>query len=285
MKILTDIDKMKIYSRIMKKDGKSIGFVPTMGYLHDGHVSLIRNARKQNDIVIMSVFVNPIQFGPGEDYEKYPRDIARDEDIAKKEGVDVVFYPKKEDMYPADFSTYVEVGNLTDNLCGVKRPGHFKSVATVVTKLFEITKPDMAYFGQKDAQQAAVIKKMARDLNMDIIIKILPIIREDDGLAMSSRNAFLNKKERQSALVLYQALKKAEELFSGGERSSKKIAESIEGLLIKTESAKIDYIKIVDAEDLKDINEIKDAALVALAVFIGKTRLIDNTILDPKNNV
>lgn len=159
MKIIDEIDKMRVYSRIMKKDSKSIGFVPTMGYLHDGHVSLIKNARRQNDIVVLSIFVNPIQFGPGEDYEKYPRDAIRDEEIAKKEGVDVIFYPDKEDMYPNGYSTYVEVENLTDNLCGLSRPGHFKGVTTVVMKLFQIIKPDIAYFGQKDAQQAIVIKK------------------------------------------------------------------------------------------------------------------------------
>jgi len=289
MKIINEIDKMRIYSRIMKKDSKSIGFVPTMGYLHDGHVSLIKNARKQNDIVVLSIFVNPIQFAPGEDYEKYPRNAAKDEEIAKGEGVDVIFYPNKEDMYPNGYSTYVEVENLSEGLCGLSRPGHFKGVSTVVMKLFQIVKPDIAYFGQKDAQQAIVIKKMVNDLNMDIIIKVLPIVREPDGLAMSSRNEYLNKKERESATVLYQALKKAEGLFSGGERNAKKIIDSIQGLikqdLIKTiNTAKIDYIKAVDMNSLEDIDEIKNEALITLAVSIGKTRLIDNIIVGAQND-
>lgn len=284
MKIIDEIDKMRVYSRIMKKDYKSIGFVPTMGYLHDGHVSLIKNARRQNDIVVLSIFVNPIQFGPGEDYEKYPRDAIRDEEIAKKEGVDVIFYPDKEDMYPNGYSTYVEVENLTDNLCGLSRPGHFKGVTTVVMKLFQIIKPDIAYFGQKDAQQAIVIKKIVNDLNMDIIVKVLPIIREPDGLAMSSRNEYLNKKEKESAAILYQALKKAEGLFSVGERNAKKIIDSIRGLIKTVDTAKIDYIKIVDTNSLEDIDEIKNEALIALAVSIGKTRLIDNIIVGAQND-
>ncbi len=284
MKIINEIDKMRVYSRIMKKDSKSIGFVPTMGYLHDGHASLIKNARKQNDIAILSIFVNPIQFVPGEDYEKYPRDAARDEEIAKKEGVDVIFYPNKEDMYPNGYSTYVEVENLSDNLCGLSRPGHFKGMTTVVMKLFQIVKPDIAYFGQKDAQQAIVIKKMVNDLNMDIIIKVLPIVREPDGLAMSSRNEYLNKKEKESAAALYQALKKAEGLFSGGERNAKKIIDSIRDLMKTINTAKIDYIKIVDMNSLKDVDEIKNEELIALAVFIGKTRLIDNIIVGVQND-
>ncbi len=283
MKIINEIGKMKVYSRIMRKDSKSIGFVPTMGYLHDGHVSLIKNARKQNDMVILSIFVNPIQFAPSEDYEKYPRDAARDEEIARKEGVDVIFYPNKEDMYPKGYSTYVEVENLTDNLCGLSRPGHFKGVTTVVMKLFEITKPDIAYFGQKDAQQAIVIKKMVSDLNMDITTKVLPTVREPDGLAMSSRNECLNKKEKENAIVLYQALKKAEVLFSDGERNSKKIIDSMRDLINAKDTAKIDYIKVVDLDTVKDITQIKDKALIALAVFIGKTRLIDNIIVGVGN--
>ena len=284
MKIINEIDKMRVYSRIMKKDSKSIGFVPTMGYLHDGHVSLIKNARKQNDIVILSIFVNPIQFAPGEDYGKYPRDAAKDEEIAKKEGVDVIFYPDKEDMYPNGYSTYVEVENLSDNLCGLSRPGHFKGVTTVVMKLFQIIKPDIAYFGQKDAQQAIVIKKMVNDLNMDIIIKVLPIIREPDGLAMSSRNEYLNKKEKEKATVLYQALKKAEGLFSDGERNSKKIIDSMRDLIKTVNTAKIDYARIVDMNSLKDVDEIRNEALIALAVFVGKTRLIDNIIVGTQND-
>jgi len=279
MKITTEIDKMQIFSRIIKKDNKSIGFVPTMGYLHDGHVSLIKNARKQNDIVVLSIFVNPLQFGPNEDYERYPRDIARDEEIAKKEGVDVVFYPKYEDMYPEGFSTYVEVPELSKNLCGISRIGHFKGVTTVCAKLFEIVKPDIAYFGQKDAQQAIIIKKMIEDLNMNIIMKILPVVREKDGLVMSSRNVNLNDKERKDAAALYQSMKKAEELYKNGERNTDKIVDAVSSLIREKETAKIDYIKIVDLNTLKDLDRIKEKALLALAVFIGKTRLIDNIAL------
>jgi pantoate--beta-alanine ligase len=254
-----------------------------MGYLHDGHVSLMRYARKQSDIVIVSIFVNPLQFGPNEDYKKYPRDIARDEEIVKQEGVDVLFYPDSKDMYPEGYSTYVEVTNITDNLCGASRPNHFKGVTTVVTKLFEITKPDIAYFGQKDAQQVAVIKKMVGDLNMDILIKVMPIVRESDGLAMSSRNVYLTKDERSDALAVNQALKKAEELYLNGERESKKIIEAMKDIIRKKDTARIDYLKIVDLETLKDIDRISDKALAAAAILIGKTRLIDNVVLGEKN--
>jgi len=284
MKMVQEINKMKIYSRIMKKDGKMIGFVPTMGYLHEGHESLLNAARKQNDIVVLSVYVNPTQFGEGEDYEKYPRDIARDEEIAKKTGVDVIFCPTNEEMYPEGYSTYVEVKDLTDNLCGVARPGHFTGVSTVVTKLFEIVKPDIAYFGQKDAQQAVVVKKLIENLNMDVIIKILPIIRETDGLAISSRNAYLTGKERRDAAILFQSLKRAKELFENGEHKSQNIIQDMEELIKGKDTAKIDYLKVVNTESLKDVKMIKEKALVSLAVFIGKTRLIDNIILGNKDD-
>ena len=284
MKMIQEINKMKIYSRIMKKDGKMIGFVPTMGYLHEGHESLLNAARKQNDMVVLSVYVNPTQFGAGEDYEKYPRDIARDEEIAKKAGVDVIFCPTNEEMYPEGYSTYVEVKNLTDNLCGVARPGHFTGVSTVVTKLFEIVKPDIAYFGQKDAQQAVVIKKLIEDLNMEVILKILPIIRETDGLAVSSRNVYLAGRERRDATILFQSLKRAEELFKNGEHKSQKIIQDMEELIKGKDTTKIDYLKVVDTESLKDVKMIKNKVLVALAVFIGKTRLVDNTILGNKDD-
>jgi len=279
MKAIADIDKMKVFSRIKRKSGKSIGLVPTMGYFHDGHVSLIRNARKQNDVVVVSVFVNPTQFGANEDYRQYPRDPARDKEIAKREGADIFFCPNKEQMYPSGFSTSVEVEKLTGNLCGISRPGHFKGVSTIVAKLFEITKPDIAYFGQKDAQQAAVIKKMVADLNMDVMIKILPIVRETDGLAMSSRNVYLKKNEREDALILHQSLKKAEDLFAGGERSSRRLVSSIKEMIDSKKTVRVDYVKVVDCETLKAVDQIKDKALMALAVFIGKTRLIDNAFL------
>lgn len=284
MKIVREVDKMQVYSRVMKKEGKMIGFVPTMGYLHEGHESLLNTARKQSDIVITSIFVNPVQFGPGEDYQKYPRDIARDEEIARSANVDVIFYPSKEDMYPEGYSTYVDVKNLTKHLCGVSRPQHFTGVATIVTKLFNIVKPDIAYFGQKDAQQAIIIKKVVSDLNLDVMIKVLPIVREEDGLAVSSRNVYLNKKEREDAAILYQSLKRAAEMFTDGERESRKIIKGMEDLIKERDTAKIDYAKIVNTQSLKDVNRIKEKALVALAVFIGKTRLIDNIFLGDKDD-
>lgn len=280
MKIITSVEKMQVYARVLRKNGSSIGFVPTMGYLHDGHVALVQAAKKQNDIVILSIFVNPIQFGPNEDFDKYPRDIERDEKIAKNAGVDIIFYPEKNDMYRENFSTYVNVEHLTDNLCGAKRPGHFRGVTTVVAKLFNIVKPDMAYFGQKDIQQAIVIKKMAEDLNMDIAIRIMPTVREKDGLAMSSRNVYLTEGQREEALVINRALSVALKLFKEGERSASKIINKIEGLIKDRREVTIDYIKIVDDKMLKDITKIKSTAILAIACFVGKTRLIDNVILE-----
>ena len=283
MKAIKEIGKMKTYARIMKKENKLIGFIPTMGYLHEGHLNLMRTARKQADTVIASVFVNPMQFAPNEDFKKYPRDIKKDEELARACGVDVVFYPSDKDMYPPGFSTSVNVDKLTDVMEGASRPGHFKGVTTAVMKLFEIVKPDIAYFGQKDAQQAAVIKKMVEDLNMDITLKIMPTVREEDGLAMSSRNAYLSKPERKDAACLYESLKLAEEAFSSGEKNAKKIKKIIKDTISKKPSAKIDYISIVNAESLESVTELKGKALVALAVFVGKTRLIDNIILDPEH--
>ncbi len=279
MKIIDSISRMSVLIKILKKEGKSIGFVPTMGYLHEGHLSLVRTAKKHTDVVAMSIFVNPIQFDRREDLEKYPRDFKHDEGLARDAGVDIIFYPSVKDMYPDGYSTYVNVEGLTDYLCGSSRPGHFKGVTTVVAKLFGIVKPDIAYFGQKDAQQAIVIKRMATDLNMDIEIKILPIIREKDGLAMSSRNINLSEPERKDAAVLFQALKKAEALVKEGERDAKKIIRQMEAMIKGKETAKIDYISIVDTKDLKPMSTVLSEALVALAVFFGKTRLIDNIIV------
>ena len=279
MKVVDTIPRMSTLVKIFKKEGKSISLVPTMGYLHEGHLSLVKAARKHTDVVVMSIFVNPIQFGPKEDFEKYPRDLKRDEELATAAGVDIIFHPSANDMYPAGYSTYVNVERLTDGLCGALRPGHFKGVATVVAKLFEIIRPDIAYFGQKDAQQAIVIKKMAKDLNMGVEIKIMPTVREPDGLAMSSRNVYLSAGERKDALVLYEALKKAEELIGSGERDTKKIVKAMEGMIKSVPTAKIDYVSIVDTANLKEVRSITGEVLVALAVFIGKTRLIDNIIL------
>lgn len=279
MKIIDNISRMSTFVKMMKKEGKSIGLVPTMGCLHDGHLSLVRTAKKHTDVVVMSIFINPIQFGVGEDFEKYPRDFKRDEELARTAVVDVIFYPSVKEMYPQDYATYINVEGLTGVLCGASRPGHFRGVTTVVAKLFGIVKPDMAYFGQKDAQQALVIKKMVEDLDMDIDIKILPIVREKDGLAMSSRNIYLSQEERACAPVLYQSLKKAELLVNQGERDPKNIIKAMEEMIRSKASARIDYISIVDTEKLKDVKVVSGEALIALAVFIGKTRLIDNIIV------
>ncbi|HBF69599.1 MAG TPA: pantoate--beta-alanine ligase, partial [Thermotoga sp.] len=223
MKIIETIEEMKKFSEEMREKKKTIGFVPTMGYLHEGHLSLVRRARDENDVVVVSIFVNPTQFGPNEDYERYPRDFERDRKLLEKENVDCIFHPSVEEMYPPDFSTYVEETKLSKNLCGRSRPGHFRGVCTVVTKLFNIVKPHRAYFGQKDAQQFRVLRRMVRDLNMDVEMIECPIVREPDGLAMSSRNVYLSPEERQQALSLYQSLKIAENLYLNGERDAEKI--------------------------------------------------------------
>ena len=279
MKVVDTIARMSTLVKIFKKEGKSISLVPTMGYLHEGHLSLVKAAKKHTDVVIMSIFVNPLQFGPKEDFEKYPRNLKKDEELATAAGADIIFCPTVKDMYPAGYSTFVNVEGLTDTLCGASRPGHFKGVTTVVAKLFEIVSPDIAYFGQKDAQQAAVIKKMTVDLNMGIEIKIMPIIREPDGLAMSSRNVYLSEPERAHAIILHESLGKAESLIRSGERDAKKIIKAMQDLIKNVPVAKIDYVSIVDAADLKETRTISGDILIALAVFIGKTRLIDNIIM------
>lgn len=282
MKKIEDVSRMLTFVKMIKKEGKSIGFVPTMGYLHEGHLSLVRAAKKHTDVVVMSIFVNPKQFGPEEDFEKYPRDLRRDEALARDAGADVIFYPSLKDMYPEGYATYVTVEKLTGTLCGKSRPGHFSGVATVVTKLFNIIKPDMAYFGQKDIQQALIIKKMARDLNMDTEIKIMPIVREKDGLAMSSRNIYLSEAERKDALILQQSLKQAEGMVKQGEKDAGKILKTIEDMIKQKSGARIDYVKAVDTKELKDVEVISGEVVIALAVFFGQTRLIDNAIITVK---
>jgi pantoate--beta-alanine ligase len=279
MKLINSISRMSTLMKITKKEGRSVGFVPTMGYLHEGHLSLVRTAKKHTDVVVMSIFVNPLQFGSGEDLDKYPRDLKKDEELARFAGVDVIFYPSAEEMYPKGYSTYINVEKLSENLCGHSRTGHFRGVATVVAKLFGIVKPDMAYFGQKDAQQAIIIKKMVVDLNMGVDIKILPTVREVDGLAMSSRNMYLAPSEREDATVLYRALEEAEKAIARGEPDPKNVIETIGSMISQKPSAKIDYISIVDTKELKDVDKISGEVLIALAVFIGKTRLIDNIII------
>lgn len=280
MRIITSINDMTEFSRGAEREGRSIGFVPTMGYLHEGHMSLCRAARSECDIVVLSIFVNPAQFGPGEDLDKYPRDMGRDRRLAEKEGVDVIFAPEVGEMYPAGSNTYVEIeGPLAGALCARSRPGHFRGVATVVAKLFNIVAPGRSYFGQKDAQQAAIVKRMAGDLNMPVSIRVCPIVREEDGLAMSSRNVYLSREERKSALALYRSLERAEEMARGGERSAARVREEVLKVLGSEKDIRVDYAEIVDADTLEAVEEIKDNTLVALAAFVRKTRLIDNVII------
>lgn len=280
MEVFSKINDLKRKLKEERKKGKSIGFVPTMGYLHEGHLSLVRESVKENDVTVVSIFVNPIQFGPGEDFNRYPRDIERDKKLLEKEGVDYLFFPSNEEMYPAGYKTFVEVNELGKKLCGKSRPGHFKGVTTVVLKLFNIVQPDRAYFGQKDAQQAIIIKKMVQDLNMDVEIVVMPIVREEDGLAMSSRNVYLDEDERKNATVLYRSLKEAEKLIKGGEKDAEKIKNRMREIVMSYPKAVIDYIEIVDTEELNPVNPIKGKVLIALAVYIGKARLIDNIIVE-----
>ncbi|MEO0241076.1 MAG: pantoate--beta-alanine ligase [candidate division WOR-3 bacterium] len=277
MKIIENPYEMQKISEEKRKEGKIIGFVPTMGALHEGHLELIREARKKSDFLVVSIFVNPIQFGPKEDYKEYPRDEKGDIEKCEKEGVDIIFMPDVEDMYEKNFSTYVEVKNLTKTLCGKYRPGHFKGVTTVVTKLFNIVKPHLAFFGWKDAQQLIVIKKMVKDLNFDIEIIGIETVREKDGLAMSSRNFYLNEKERKEASYLYKALLYGKELIEKGERDARKVKEEIKKFINRNApKGKIQYVEIVDIENLKPLRKIKGEIMIALAVFFGKARLIDN---------
>ena len=263
-----------------RKEGLTVGLVPTMGYLHEGHKSLIDKAVKENDRVVVSVFVNPIQFGPTEDLASYPRDLERDAKLCEEAGANLIFHPEKEEMYFDDFSSFVEVQGVSKGLCGKSRPIHFRGVCTVVTKLFNIVKPDRAYFGQKDAQQLAVVKRMVRDLNMDIEIVGCPIIREEDGLAKSSRNTYLSAEERKAAVILSKSLKLGKEAIEKGERDSKKIIDIITNNINTEKLAKIDYVEIVDPLSIENIDKIENSALVAMAVYIGKTRLIDNFIYE-----
>ncbi len=275
--LVRSIDEMKQIVKKLKQEGKSIGFVPTMGYLHEGHISLMRCSKKDNDITVVSIFVNPIQFGVNEDLDRYPRDLERDLQICKKEGVDYVFHPSVEEMYPEGFSTYVIVEGLTEGLCGAFRPGHFKGVTTVVNKLFNIVQPDRAYFGEKDYQQLKVIQRMVKDLNMNVQVIGCPIVREPDGLAMSSRNKYLSPEERKAALSLSKALFKAKELFESGETDINKIRKEMEKIILSHPEVKeIQYIEFVDAETLKPKEKLEKGTVIALAVFVGNTRLIDN---------
>ena len=277
--VVKTIDEVRKYVREWRREGKTLGLVPTMGYLHDGHKSLIVRAVAENDCVVVSDFVNPTQFGPNEDFESYPRDINADAALCEDAGASIIFNPEPEEMYDNALTT-VSVAEITTGLCGKTRPTHFAGVCTVVSKLFNIVKPDRAYFGQKDAQQLCVIRKMVKDLNFDIEIVGCPIIREKDGLAKSSRNTYLNDEERQAALCLSRALAKGRKLIENGEKSAQNVIETIRTEIDNEKLAKIDYVEIVDLDTLKPVSEIKMPILAAIAVYIGKTRLIDNFILD-----
>lgn len=282
MKIVSTIEKVRAQVKEWKKEGKTIGFVPTMGYLHEGHMSLI-DAAGENDKVVVSIFVNPMQFGPTEDLASYPRDLEHDAKLCEEHGVDLIFHPTPEEMYGDQFYSYVDMDVLTKELCGLSRPVHFRGVCTVVTKLFNIVTPDRAYFGQKDAQQLAVIKRMVKDLNMPLTITGCPIIREEDGLAKSSRNTYLSPEERKAALVLSRSIFLGKEMVEKGERDCKKILAAMTAEIEKEPLAKIDYVKIVDLDTMQQVEKIDRGILAAIAVYIGKTRLIDNFMYELEN--
>ncbi|MFC1541171.1 pantoate--beta-alanine ligase [Candidatus Latescibacterota bacterium] len=280
MKVISDITEIRRICEEKRLESKRIGFVPTMGAFHEGHLSLIRRARKKTDVIVVSIYVNPIQFGKNEDLNKYPRNIDADIRLAEVNGADIVFVPGDEIMYPEGYSTYITVERLTDMLCGRSRPEHFRGVTTVVVKLFNIIRPHVVVFGQKDAQQLSIIRKMVSDLNMDIEIDAGPIIREPDGLAMSSRNQYLSKEEREQAPVLYKSLQAAQELFESGTTSAPEIVDKIKSILDKVFLVKTEYIEIVDIDNLSPVDDVSDCALIAIAARIGETRLIDNIIIE-----
>ena len=284
MEIIRTIPLMQSKSRQIRCEGKTIGFVPTMGYLHEGHLSLIRIARKRADVVVVSIFVNPTQFGPNEDYDRYPRDFERDRKLCEKEGVDIIFAPSVEEMYPPDDlknRTYVDIdGKMTKVLCGKYRPGHFRGVMTVVAKLFNIVQPDFAVFGQKDGQQLAVIRKMVKDLNFPIEIVAGPTVREPDGLAMSSRNEYLSPEERKVAPAIYKALVLGKTMIENGERDAKKVVAAVREFLENSGPFKVQYVEIVDADTMEILDQICGRVMIATAVFLGNTRLIDNVVVE-----
>ncbi|HYG98398.1 MAG TPA: pantoate--beta-alanine ligase [Terriglobales bacterium] len=279
MKVLHTIEETRALCRQAQREGKVIGFVPTMGALHDGHLSLVRAARSQTNFVVVSIFVNPLQFGPNEDLAKYPRTFERDCELLKAEGVTAIFAPTPEEMYPTNAATFVEVEGLPQKLEGRTRPTHFRGVTTVVAKLFNVVRPDFAYFGQKDAQQVVILSKMVRDLNMDVRIVVMPIVRERDGLAMSSRNRYLDAEHRRQGLVLYRALTRIQTLADQGERRAARLLEEGKSVVAEGPEVRLDYLEIVDRETLDPIEDVSRGALVAIAAFVGPTRLIDNTVL------
>ena len=276
MHLISSPKKMQEFALSLKRKSKKISYVPTMGALHQGHLSLVKMAVRLGDLVVASIFVNPAQFGPKEDFKKYPRDLKKDKELLQKAGCDLIFAPSIKDIYPEGYLTYMEVEELSQKLEGASRPGHFKGVCTIVAKLFNLVQPDFAIFGQKDAQQAIIIKKMTEDLNFPVRIIVSPTVREKDGLACSSRNSYLYPEERTQAKVLYQALKLGEKLIKAGEKSPKKIVNKMRELINKEKLARIDYIALIDTEKLESVKIIKGEILLSLAVKFGKTRLIDN---------
>lgn len=283
LKIFSSIKELREQVKTWRQSGLSVGFVPTMGYLHEGHGSLIKKAHEENDKVVVSIFVNPTQFGPNEDLDSYPRDLERDKEVCIENGASAVFTPSVEEMYGKSPCTFVDINDLSSELCGASRPGHFRGVCTVVSKLFNIVLPDRAYFGEKDAQQLAIIKKMVNDLNMIVEVVGCPIVREEDGLAKSSRNTYLSAEQRAQAVILSKSLKLAKEKLNEGERDSTKIKSLISNNINSMSLAEIDYVEIVDLDSLQKTDKIDSSILIALAVRFGKTRLIDNTTFDPNN--
>ena len=280
MKLLETAKEVRDFVAAARKAGKKIGFVPTMGALHEGHLSLMRKAKQENPVVIVSIFVNPMQFGAGEDFERYPRDLRADSGKCATVGVDAIFCPTVAEVYPKGFKTFIDMEDLPNHLCGRSRPGHFRGVMTVVTKLFHMVPADTAYFGQKDYQQAQIIQRMVEDLNLPIRVRLLPTFREDDGLAMSSRNAYLTPAQRQEATVLHQALLRAREMIvDEREGSAARVIEEMKQIIKKAKGAKVDYIAVAHPETLDDVREIRGRVLVALAVHLGKARLIDNDLI------
>ncbi len=282
VKIIKTVREMHRAADRIRQAGLRIGLVPTMGYLHDGHLSLVRQALKVTDRVVVSIFVNPLQFGPTEDLAAYPRDIDRDLELIDQHGVHLAYLPDEKEIYPGDFATSVHVTQLTERLCGASRPGHFEGVTTIVTKLFAAVKPHVAIFGQKDAQQTIIIQRLVRDLNLDVEILMAPTVREKDGLAMSSRNAYLSAEERREAPALYRALMVGQKMIAQGERHAQKVIEAMRDVIEPQRSAKIDYIEAVDAKDLTPVAELKDSILLAVAVRFGNARLIDNALVHIK---
>ncbi len=281
MRVISKIGEMQGVSRGLRKEGKIIAFVPTMGFLHQGHIRLMEEGKNISDCLVTSIFVNPTQFGPSEDYEGYPRNFTKDKKLSLEAGIDIIFIPSVREMYPPDFQTFVRVEKVTQNLCGISRPTHFQGVTTVVAKLFNIIKPHIAVFGNKDFQQLITIKRMAKDLNFDIKIIGVPTVREKDGLAMSSRNNYLNSRERKAALALPLSLKRAENLFNSGEKNAEMIIKTVKEVIEKESLNRIEYVKICNSNTMEDMNRIDKEVVLALAVRVGNTRLIDNLILNP----